>query len=288
MKIQIKSIYGSLLFEGDFLSLAEAIRAATTQKVSLLGSDLRGSNLRGSNLLGSNLRGSNLRGSDLRLSDLRGSTLSGSNLSDSDLSFSDLSFSNLRGSDLRGSNLRGSNLRGSNLSGSNLRGSNLRGSNLRGSNLSGSNLSDSDLSFSDLRGSDLRFSDLRFSDLRGSDLRGSDLRDAKNAELAQAMTVIVPQGDLIGWKKCKGETIVKLRIPADAKRINATGRKCRAEFADVMEISGGLTSCMSNRGVVYEVGKRVVPDSWDENRWEECSHGIHFFITREEAEAYIL
>ena len=25
---------------------------------------------------------------------------------------------------------------------------------------------------------------------------------------------------------------------------------------------------------------------WDEDRWNECANGIHFFITREEAEAY--
>jgi hypothetical protein len=29
-----------------------------------------------------------------------------------------------------------------------------------------------------------------------------------------------------------------------------------------------------------------VEDAFDENRWNECSHGIHFFITRKEAEDY--
>ena len=28
------------------------------------------------------------------------------------------------------------------------------------------------------------------------------------------------------------------------------------------------------------------PDSFDENWMDECSHGVHFFITRLEAEAY--
>ena len=37
---------------------------------------------------------------------------------------------------------------------------------------------------------------------------------------------------------------------------------------------------------VYEVGKEVLPDSWDDNRWNECSHGIHFFITKQEAINY--
>jgi len=27
-------------------------------------------------------------------------------------------------------------------------------------------------------------------------------------------------------------------------------------------------------------------DKWDDDRWNECSGGIHFFLTRAEAEAY--
>ena len=37
---------------------------------------------------------------------------------------------------------------------------------------------------------------------------------------------------------------------------------------------------------IYEVGKIVYADSWDENRWDECSHGIHFFIDRQSAVDY--
>ena len=33
----------------------------------------------------------------------------------------------------------------------------------------------------------------------------------------------------------------------------------------------------------YTVGEIVKADSWDENRWNECSHGIHFFIDRQSA-----
>ena len=114
-----------------------------------------------------------------------------------------------------------------------------------------------------------------------------------NAEAALAATSIVAAGAIIGWKKCrapKSQTcIVKLRIPEDAQRSNASGRKCRAEFAEVLEIIGAEVAT-SSRGpnFEYRVGTIVKPDSWDENRWAECSHGIHFFITKEEAEAYDL
>lgn len=35
--------------------------------------------------------------------------------------------------------------------------------------------------------------------------------------------------------------------------------------------------------MVYTVGEMCYPDSWDDNRWNECSHGIHFFVNRQEA-----
>ena len=127
-------------------------------------------------------------------------------------------------------------------------------------------------------------------DLRGADLRGANLYGVKNAQLALAMTMICPQGEIVGWKKAIAngkQIIVKLRIPTEAKRSNATGRKCRAEFADVLEIDGAdVAHSDHDSNFEYRVGQRVVPDSFDDDRWDECSHGIHFFITREEAEGY--
>jgi len=145
----------------------------------------------------------------------------------------------------------------------------------------------------DLSGANLFGANLSGADLSGANLFGASLSRAKNAERAQAQTYICPEGSIIGWKKARTNggdmCIVKLRIPEEAKRSNSTGRKCRAEFADVLEIIGG-DKAYSDRdnAFVYEVGKRMVPDSFDDNRWDECSHGIHFFITRIEAENYDL
>ena len=36
----------------------------------------------------------------------------------------------------------------------------------------------------------------------------------------------------------------------------------------------------------YRIGERIVSDSFDEDWQIECSNGIHFFITRIEAESY--
>jgi hypothetical protein len=81
-----------------------------------------------------------------------------------------------------------------------------------------------------------------------------------------------------------GGVICKLLIPAAAGRVGGvTGRKCRAEYAVVLEGEG---TSLRDREFTYKVGATVTPDKWNPDMVEECTHGIHFFLTREEAEAY--
>ena len=103
------------------------------------------------------------------------------------------------------------------------------------------------------------------------------------------------EGSFIGWKKLEYNCIAKLLIPKDAKRSSATTRKCRASKAIVLEIYDENGNIMNddfigrsrfNNDCQYKKGQTVIPDSFDEARWEECSSGIHFFITRKEAELY--
>jgi len=246
--------------------------------VDLSRADLSGANLSGANLFGVDLSRANLSVANLSGANLSGANLFGANLSRADLFGADLSRANLSVADLSGADLSGANLFGANLSGANLFGANLSGADLFGADLFGANLSGANLFGADPS---------------GADLSGAYLSGAKNAEHAKAQTYICPDGDIIGWKKARtmgGDMcIIKLRIPEEAKRSNATGRKCRAEFADVLEIIGA-DKAVSDRDsdFVYEAGKRVIPDAFDENRWDECSHGIHFFVTRIEAENYDL
>jgi hypothetical protein len=122
--------------------------------------------------------------------------------------------------------------------------------------------------------------------LRDANLSGANLSDAKCAELAIAKTRILPEGDLIGWKKCAHGVIVKLRIPETAKRSHAFGRKCRAEYVEVLEVVGADAAFTHAHGprTEYRVGERVMPDGFSEDWQSECSNGIHFYITRIEAE----
>ena len=178
---------------------------------------------------------------------------------------------------------------GANLQGANLQRANLQGANLQRANLQGANLQGADLQGADLQGANLQGANLQGADLQGADLQGADLQGAKNAGLVIAQTQITPQeGAFVGWKKLQGNVIAKLVIPHDAKRLNAIGsRKCRAEKAFVLEMFGASEALDKHTGkMLYKAEEWAIPDSFDDDVRVECSHGIHFFMRREEAEAY--
>jgi len=262
MKQQIVSRYddsSNVLFECEIpdglesgLAMRHALEKAIEAKANLSDAYLSGAYLRGAYLSDAYLRGAYLSDANLSGAYLRGANLNGAYLS---------------GANLRGAYLSGANLRDAYLSGANLSGANLNGAYLSGAYLSGANLRDTNLS--------------------DANLRGANLSGANGAELAIAMTRITPEGALIGWKKCKSNVIVKLRIPEEAKRSHAFGRKCRAEFADVLEVFGAdFGISQHDEKTKYTAGRRVTPDSFSEDWMQECAPGVHFFLTRLEAENY--
>ena len=227
---------------------------------------------------------------NLRNADLRGADLRGANLRNADL----------RGADLRGADLCDANLRSADLRGANLYGADLRNANLRDADLSGANLRNAGLSGANLRDANLHSADLSDAHLRDANLSDANLRDAKNIDKIawNARTAFYPlqcpeTGSFIGHKKASGY-IVELEICANAKRSSATSRKCRCSKAKVLSIThldgsdSGLTEVRSNysKEFVYRVGETVEVPDFDENRWNECAPGIHFFVTREEAVKY--
>ena len=196
---------------------------------------------------------------------------------------------NLSGADLSRADLSGANLSGANLSRADLSGANLSRADLSGANLSGADLSRADLSGADLSRANLLGAYLSGANLLGADLSGANLSWAKNIpEIAIAKSRILPEGDIIGWKKCVGQVIVKLKIPAKAKRSHAFGRKCRAEYAKVLEVIGATEGISAHDNTFkYVKGKIVKPVKPFRDNWqEECESGIHFYITRLEAEEH--
>ena len=98
---------------------------------------------------------------------------------------------------------------------------------------------------------------------------------------------IVPsEGSFIAWKKTtKG--VIKISIPASAKRTSSLiGRKCRAEYVKVISGPGcgGFSPTKGNS--IYNKGEVIYADKFDPDIRTECTNGIHFFMTKEEAEQW--
>ena len=227
-----------------------------------------------------------------------------------DLSGVDLEYADLDGADLRDANLSGANLRGADLRSANLWYADLRGADLRDASLGCADLGYADLGGANLGGADLSGADLRDADLRGANLGHANLYDADfsgadlggvnlwSTDLSCVKNIFFPmacpeKGSFIAFKKA-GCYIIELFIPSNAKRCSATSRKCRCSKAKVMSLTRrcgdktNITEVYSNYhpNFIYKLGEYVEVKNFDDNRWNECSTGIHFFITRQEAVNY--
>lgn len=226
----------------------------------------------------------NFRGADLRGVDLRGANLQCADFGEADL----------RGADLGGARLRSANLGKADLGEADLGKADLREANLREADLGEADLREANLRGARLRGAKLREADLRGADLREADLGGANLTEVRHNCFTMGFSLACPEkGAFIGYKKANGY-IVELQITENAKRSSATTRKCRCSEALVVSITNingtkaNINEVKSDKDeeFVYKVGEIVKVDDFDDNRWEECSTGIHFFITREEAVKY--
>jgi len=260
-KIEIKTIWGSLLFEYECEN--NSVKETVINAIKS-GADLIDANLSDANLSGANLIGANLRRANLRRANLIGADLSDANLSDANLIGANLSDANLIGANLSDANLIGANLRRANLIGANLSDANLIGANLIGANLIGANLI------------------------------GANLRRAKINENTGYFNISCPEeGSFIAFKKASGK-IIKLLITETSKRSSATSLKCRASEAKVLSFENldgsecQLTEIASNYDYkfIYKIGETVTVENFDDNRWNECSTGIHFFTSKEQAKQY--
>jgi len=223
------------------------------------------------------LAGANLAGADLASADLYRADLAGANLDRADLAGANLDRADLDRADLAGADLAGANLCRANLASADLASANLAGANLCRANLASANLASADLASANLAGANLA----------GANLAGADLAGANLDPLVIARLSITPRGELVAYKRLV-EGVAELRIPADARRSNATGRKCRAEWAVVVVLPNGcdVGHSLHDNTFEYRVGETVRPHEWCEDRWQECAGGIHFYLTREEAEAH--
>ena len=268
----------------------EKMRADLVE-ADLEGIDLRYADLHGANLTGANLTGANLTGANLSYSNLSDATLTVAILDGADLRFADMQFAWLYGAALHKADMLCATLYRATLSYATLAEAMLHKANVSLANLHCADLCEADLSCAHLYGSNLCGSNLDKAVLTNANILNANFLMAKNVPY---IPMACPEeGSFIGWKKANGK-IVCLEIPEDAKRSSATSRKCRCNKSKVLSItyingdSCELKEVASDydSSFLYKIGETVTVDNFDENRWNTCSKGIHFFINRMEAVQY--
>ena len=207
----------------------------------------------------------------------------------------DLSYTNLRYANLSYADLNRAILNYADLSYADLNHASLNCADINYADLNHADLSYTGLSYTDLNCTNLSYTNLKEAVMDGADIRDANMNGVKYINSAKNLfcPLSCPEiGEYIGFKKADGK-IVKLKIPADAKRSSSTGRKCRASKAVVVSITeldgapaGNEVRSNYDADFVYRIGETVEVNNFDENRWNECAPGIHHFITRKEAEGY--
>src|SRR5574344_791217 len=179
-----------------------------------------------------------------------------------DASFLDFSDVNFYKIDFHGANFRCANFHGVNFTDADFHGANFHGANFCDANFIGANNINEVISFANIANT--------------------------------ALCMQCPEeGSFIGFKKAAGG-IVKLRVTESAKRSSATTHKCRCSEAEVLEIQNmdgtkserTAVSSKYDRNFIYSVGEIVSVPDFDDDRWNECTRGIHFFLSRQEAVNY--
>ena len=239
----------------------------------------------------------NLDGADISNTDLRYVNLKYASLNDVNFYKSDLRWANFCKASLQHTNLSYADFREATLNDANIFNSNLSHADFGEASLVGTYLINSNLTRADLRGANLCWADLRSCVFYHTDLRFCNFIHASfvGSNYIPYIPLQCPSdGAFVGWKKID-DVLIKLEIPADAKRSSATTNKCRCDKAKVLGFYDSLgvneldmTELVNDKyeKCKYVKGEMVYPDSFDEDRWNECSHGIHFFINKQDAINY--
>jgi uncharacterized protein YjbI with pentapeptide repeats len=246
--IRIKDRYlGRVLFETEAEILKDALEEAVALQV-------------------------NLSCADLRNADLGGACLADAQLADADFS---------------GANLFGAILWGATLISACFCNVDLRGANFRHAKLKKAVLQNSDLAGADFFQSDLHKVDFRGSKLGCVDLHRANLTDTYFDPRPKAPE----EGSFVGWKRLfdiQGDLVIaKILIPEDAKRTTPlVGRRCRAEFVKILELYPNvpLARCRFFPDRMYYVDEIVRTTCYNSDVQVRDTHGLNFYLTREEAE----
>ena len=263
-----------------------------------------------------NLMGANLHKVDLRKAVFTGANLTGATLDEALLDGAFMAYVNLTGASLCEAQLEDAELVGAigadakfahahlntakfdsaRLSAAVLRavtavGASFRGTHLLGAEAVAGNFQEANFTTASLQGSDFRRSSFYGASFTRARLDGVNLSMAGLPEIEGCPR----KGEFRAYKKVCGGYILELLIPEDAKRTGSLiGKKCRASKAKVVGVARAFSGVdvppmfrsLHDAEFFYRVGETVSVDDFDPDIRVECTRGIHFFMTRIEAENY--
>jgi uncharacterized protein YjbI with pentapeptide repeats len=299
-KIYIKDLDGKVLFSYSCKdnTIKKTAENAVKEGVILDRADFKGADLRGVNFKGADLFHANFTLAKLNRADFNCSVLKYCDFSRAGLFMADFSEADCRFCCFYNSDIQNATFKYCPMNGCCFMMADMRETEISFSNVMLSDFDGADLRFLSLKENNLDYCNFHNSNLEGAYFYRSSLFETNliSARNIPNIPMGLPCGEFIGWKKLSENLIVKLKILSDSKRSRAGGTKCRCDKALVMEFqntngtTSEITKYESDRYApcTYKVGDIVYADSWDENRWNECSHGIHFFIDRDSAVDFTL
>ena len=234
----------------------------------------------------------NLENADLRSANLENATLCYANLYNANLENATLCYADLENADLRSANLENADLYNANLENADLYNANLRSANLENATLCYADLYNANLRSANLENATLCYANLRSADLSYANFRSANLENADLDKKELIRKGKIQDKKVIVYKKCHNK-IVTLQLQIGSIVFSINNKKCRTNKVKVIAIDDDKTEGLtiesdSDNSFIYEVGKMVEVKNFDLMYNVECSTGIHFFWTKEEAESYDL
>ena len=141
---------------------------------------------------------------------------------------------------------------------------------------------------------DMKECNIEDENLFGAVLEHANLEGIVSNEGTQWFRLHCPEtGAFLAYKKCVNDRMVQLLVPADAKRTSATLPSCRCNKAKVLTIKSfdyeenfDEAWSLVDENFVYKKGEWVEVKNFNEDRWMDSTTGIHFWMTRKEAQDY--
>lgn len=213
------------------------------------------------------------------------------------LDFSDCLFVDMDLSewDLSNINFDRSDFRKVNLSGANLSGCTTRNTYFQTSVLKNIDFQNADISSGDFRYCDLSGANISGANVYSAAFQGANLNGIIADENTQYFYPRCPmEGAFIGWKVCFGRRIVQLLIPRDARRLQGTRHEIRVDKAYVLSVRNAdyteeyeEAHAYVDENFVYRKAHWVTVDAYDTDRFTDSGAGIHIWMDRDAAIAYL-